>query len=155
MSLEIERKWRVATLPEGLADGVALRQGYLATGASGEVRLRDKGGRLLLTVKRGSGLTRTEVEVDIAPEQFAALWPLTAGARVEKHRHALPCGELCIEVDVFEGDLAGLLLAEVEFSDEAAATSFTPPGWFGTELTGRPGWSNGELACSGLPTAPE
>ncbi len=151
MSLEIERKWRLNALPDGLPDGTALRQGYLSQGGGTEVRLRDKGGQARLTVKQGKGLSRTEVEIDLSREQFDALWPLTRGARIEKRRCVVALGELCAEVDIFEGALAGLLLVEVEFPDEHQARAFVAPPWFGAELTGQAGWSNGDLARAGLP----
>jgi adenylate cyclase len=155
VGVEIERKWRVSEIPGGLPEGTPLRQGYLTRGGDTEVRLRDKGGACVLTVKRGAGLRREEVEVDLDRAQFEALWPLTAGARVEKTRYKLPAGGLTIELDVFEGALTGLTLAEVEFPDEASAVAFDAPGWFGEDLTGRPGWSNGALARQGLPDEPQ
>ena len=48
------------------------------------MRLRRRDGESVLTVKRGSGRTRTEEEIELEPEQFDALWPLTEGRRVEK-----------------------------------------------------------------------
>jgi CYTH domain-containing protein len=57
------------------------------------------------------------------------------------------------EVDEYGGDLAGLVVAEVEFHDEHAAQAFTPPAWFGRELTGEVEYANRSLACNGLPRA--
>lgn len=152
MSVEIERKWFVSTPPEVAGNGTPLRQGYINEDGGTEVRLRAKGDRFLLTVKRGYGMTRTEVEIDLDEEQFEALWPLTAGRRVEKVRHKISHGPYTIELDIFSGSLAPLVVAEVEFSGEDAATSYSPPSWFDVELTGREGWSNGDLARNGLPT---
>ena len=53
---------------------------------------------------------------------------------------------LTIELDVFEDDLAPLLLAEVEFPDEASALSFTPPEWFGTDVTFSSEYHNSTLS---------
>ena len=48
----------------------------------------------------------------------------------------IPLGDgLTIELDLFEGDLAPLVLAEVEFPDEKSASSFTAPDWFGEDVT--------------------
>ena len=58
------------------------------------------------------------------------------------------------EVDRYGGELDGLWTVEVEFDSEQAADAFTPPAWFGTELTGTPGWSNGDLARHGRPAEP-
>jgi CYTH domain-containing protein len=57
------------------------------------------------------------------------------------------------EVDDYTGDLAGLVVVEIEFDDEQAARAFTPPAWFGPELTGEPAYANRSLACDGLPQA--
>ena len=151
MGIEIERKWAVRHLPTDLRDGRSLRQGYLTSSPKSSVRLRDQDGTLLLTVKKGAGLSRTEVEVELTTEQFAALWPLTAGARVEKTRFLLAVGDHTAELDRFSGALAGLLLVEVEFDSEGAAKAFTPPDWFGDELTHATGWTNAELARHGRP----
>ena len=42
---------------------------------------------------------------------------------------------LTAELDIFEGDLAPLMLVEVEFDSEDAANSFSPPDWFGEDVT--------------------
>jgi CYTH domain-containing protein len=57
------------------------------------------------------------------------------------------------EVDEYGGELAGLVVVEVEFPDEQAASAFTPPSWFGRELTGEKPYANRSLACDGLPAA--
>ena len=105
-----------------------------------------------LTVKRGHGLVRDEVELPLEPDAFEQLWPLTEGRRVEKRRHELP-GEdgLTIELDVYRGDLDGLAVAEVEFADEAGAEAFTPPAWMGREVTDDARFKNHRLAVDGLP----
>lgn len=153
MSLEIERKWRVsarADLPTPLPPGKIIQQGYLAVGKD-EVRLRKKGDVTRLTIKRGAGLVRREVEVELSSAQFAALWPLTEGRRVEKVRYAVDYAGSVIEIDEFDGALKGLILAEVEFPDRDAAAAFQPPPWFDGELTGRSEWSNARLAIDGVP----
>ena len=55
------------------------------------------------------------------------------------------------DVDVYAGALAGLCTAEVEFDSEDEAGAFTPPTWFGREVTGERAWSNAALARDGLP----
>ena len=117
--MEVERKFRLRQPPDlSGSDADPIEQGYLAVGPEGEVRLRRKGEQTVLTVKRGAGLSRDEVEVEISPEQFEALWPLTEGRRLRKRRHVLPHDGLEIEVDVYEGELEGLIVAEVEFDSE-------------------------------------
>lgn len=151
---EIERKFLVRTLPDGL-DAVpktAIEQGYLAVDAGGtEVRLRKKGERRLLTVKSGAGLTRLEAEVELTSAQFQSLWPMTAGRRLKKLRHGVPYGALTVEVDVYSGNLSGLCVAEVEFESEGDARAFEPLSWFGVEVTGDPRYLNRTLALLGPP----
>lgn len=150
--VEIERKFLVRELPDlDGADSEEVAQGYLSLGGDGEVRLRRKGERLLLTVKRGEGLAREEVEVPLPAESFEALWPLTEGRRLRKRRHRLPAGELTIELDVYEGALEGLAVAEVEFPGTDAARVFEPPAWLGEEVTGDERYLNETLAVRGRP----
>jgi adenylate cyclase len=150
--VEVERKFLVADPPElDPASGAEIEQGYLATGSDREVRLRRKGARHLLTAKRGSGLAREEAEIEIDRERFDELWPLTEGRRLHKRRHVIPLGELEIEVDVYAGDLDGLVVAEIEFPSEDAARSFEPPKWLGEDVTGNPRYLNETLAAEGAP----
>jgi adenylate cyclase len=150
--MEVERKFLVHDPPE--LNGVSadeIDQGYLAIGSEDEVRLRRKGDRLLLTAKRGGGLSREEAEVELDREAFDRLWPLTEGRRLHKRRHVLPYGDLEIEVDVYAGDLDGLVVAEIEFPTEEEARAFEPPDWLGEDVTGDPRYLNETLAAEGAP----
>jgi adenylate cyclase len=155
MGTEIERKFSLAREPKWLGDCEATRihQGYLAIEGEGgtEVRLRRRDRQTVLTVKRGSGRTRTEEEIDLEPEQFEALWPLTEGRRVAKMRYLVPTETGDIEVDIFEGELAGMVTAEIEFDSEAASDAFEPAEWLGAEVTGDDRYANETLAIHGLP----
>src|SRR3954453_6879861 len=116
VGMEVERKFLVSEPPDlGGTDSDEIEQGYLATGSDGEVRLRRKGEKLLLTAKRGSGLSRQEAEVEIDQESFDELWSLTEGRWLKKRRHVVPYGQHKIEVDVYGGELEGLIVAEIEF----------------------------------------
>jgi adenylate cyclase len=154
VATEIERKWLLSQQPppEVLAvEPELIEQGYLAIGEDGsEVRLRRKNGRPVLTVKSGGGLSRSETEIDVSEEQYTALWPATEGSRVIKHRRRLENG---IEVDLYQGDLDGLAVAEREFDSEAAAIDFDAPDWFGREVTEDRAYKNQQLALRGRPEA--
>jgi adenylate cyclase len=154
MALEVERKFLLPAAPDWLGDHSAqeIEQGYLAIAGDVEVRLRRSDGERLLTVKRGHGEVREEVEVPLTEDQFERLWPLTEPLRIEKRRYVVPLGgELRAEVDVYRGELDGLILAEVEFSSEAAAEAFDLPDWLGREVTGDERYANQTLAQSGGP----
>jgi adenylate cyclase len=148
---EIERKFRVHDLPLPLEHGVRVRQAYLAVDGAIEVRVRDRGGTYVLGVKGGQGLERTEVEVEIEAATFDELWSLATARRIDKTRYRLPTGGHTAELDVYTGSLEGLVVAEVEFTNREEAEAFTPPPWFGDELTGDPRWSNAALATDGPP----
>ena len=147
--MEIERKFLISEAPElGGLESASIEQGYLAVATEGgaEVRLRRRDTRLTLTAKGGGGLARDEAEIELDPERFERLWALTEGRRVHKRRYLIPAGELTIELDVYSGAHEGLIVAEVEFGDEAGAGRFEPPDWFGEEVTGRAEYRNASLA---------
>ena len=152
VGMEVERKFLVPDPPdlEG-ADAEEIVQGYLATGADGEVRLRRKGDTFVLTAKRGAGLSRQEEEVELDRASFDRLWPLTEGRRLHKRRHVLRDGDRRIEVDVYDGDLEGLVVGEIEFESEDEAREFAPPDWLGEEVTGDARYLNETLAARGAP----
>jgi adenylate cyclase len=152
--VEIERKFLVDRLPElGEHESVPIEQGYLAlaTGGGAEVRLRRKAHHRLLTIKGGTGEVRVEEELELGRERFDSLWPLTEGRRVSKTRHLIPDGERTIELDLYRGELDGLATAEVEFLSEADADRYSPPDWFGREVTGDERYLNESLATAGRP----
>jgi adenylate cyclase len=154
VDMEVERKFLVSRPPDlGGATTDEIEQGYLAIGSDGEVRVRRKGDRLLLTAKRGSGLSRQEAEIELDPRSFDELWAMTEGRRLQKRRHVIPLGELKIEMDVYGGDLEGLVVAEIEFPSEEEAKAFEPPGWLGEEVTGDHRYLNETLATAGAPSA--
>jgi len=146
---EIERKFLVKELPDNLAESrcLVIEQGYLATESAGrQVRLRKSGSSTSLTFKVGRGSHREEREIKLSPKQFAVLWPGTAGRRLRKLRYEIPWRNLLIEVDIYRGRHAGLVVAEVEFPDPASCRKFNPPSWFGREVTGEKSYSNVRLA---------
>ena len=146
---EIERKFLVRKLPKDLATfpSTQISQGYLVSMDDGlQVRLRKESGQYSLTYKRGLGNVREEREVALTAEQFATLWPATAGKRLVKTRYEIPFGDRVVEIDLYGGKHEGLIVAEVEFDDEESAINFRPPDWLGDDVTGDPRYSNQLLA---------
>jgi CYTH domain-containing protein len=146
--LEIERKFLVRRLPRGLPrlPHREIEQGYLVVGKDAHVRLRRHGRTCTLTFKRNAQLAREEREMKLSAAQFKILWPATAGARLTKTRYDAPWKKLTIEIDIYRGSNAGLIVAEVEFPDLEAAESFQPPSWLGEEVTAARRYSNVALA---------
>jgi CYTH domain-containing protein len=155
MGVEIERKFLVADREAAVAAAERseeIRQGYVALDPDVEVRVRRIGERRVITVKGGRGEVRRELELEIDAAAFDELWELTEGRRVSKRRHHVPgAGDLVGEVDVYAAELDGLCPVEVEFADEEASAAFSPPAWFGRELTGDDRYANRSLAVDGLP----
>lgn len=151
---EIERKFLIASLPTGFLDehrGERIDQGYLILEDQAELRIRNRAGRCTMTVKQGSGLERLEQEQEIDKELFAMLWPLTVGQRIEKTRYTIDKSGHCLELDLFSGTLAPLILLEVEFTSVAASRNFDPSAFMYKEVTNDRAYSNAMLATAGLP----
>jgi CYTH domain-containing protein len=153
--MEIERKFLVPEPPADLDrwPSTRIEQGYVAIDPDRtEVRLRRWDDGCALAFKQGGGRSRTEEELLLDAEQFERLWPLTEGRRIEKRRHVVDgAGETNLELDVYSGALAGLVVVEVEFGSEQAADAFAPPDWFGREVTDDPRFKNQRLAVDGVP----
>ncbi|MEA2370407.1 MAG: adenylate cyclase [Solirubrobacteraceae bacterium] len=150
--VRVRRRGRPAWSGQGAA-GVGPGSAETGPGSAETGRDAPKPRRTELTIKSGGGRVRVEEEFEIDERRSASLWPLSEGRRVSKTRYRLPGGGgLTIEVDVYTGDLSGLVTAEVEFHSEAASDEFEPPEWFGRELTEDHRYSNRSLAVDGRPT---
>jgi CYTH domain-containing protein len=153
---EIERKFLVTgELPDDLDryPSEEISQGYVAVADDGtEARVRACGDDYTLTVKSGPSRARVEEKIEIDERRFESLWPLTAGRRIEKRRYLIPAGDqLSIELDLYSGELDGLVTAEIEFDSEDQAEAFEPPPWIGSDVTGDGAYSNQSLAVHGRP----
>ncbi|MGU3537961.1 CYTH domain-containing protein [Methylobacterium sp. A54F] len=147
MRFEVERKFLVAH--EGWRGEVAstrrLTDGLVGHFASGKVRVRLDEERAWLTVKGNrTGLARAEFEYEIPrgdAEQMLSL--VCETCLIQRTRHCVPHGGLTWEVDVYDGTLAGMVLAEVELDHEAQAV--TLPDWIGHEVTCDPRFSQSTM----------
>jgi adenylate cyclase len=153
MATEIERKFLVSG--EGWRNSAEssrrIQQGYLAL--EGDVSLRIRiidDNRARLTVKSGAGsMSRDEFEYPVPLEDARDMMRACRGRIVEKTRFAVPYRGFIWEIDVYDGALSGLTVAEVELSAETDEPAI--PGWIGEEVTGDGRWSNAALAANGLP----
>ena len=145
--MEIERKYLVQKLPEDL-DSFPFReleQGYLCTDPV--IRIRRDDDRYELTYKSGGLMVREEYNFPLTEEAYQHLLPKVDGRLIRKRRYRIPLTDtLTIELDLFRGDLAPLVLAEVEFPNKASANSFTPPHWFGEDVTFSSQYHNSNLS---------
>ena len=146
MGKEIERKFLVEGDEwRGESKGTRIRQGYLVTELERSVRVRVRGETGTLTVKGESrGAVRAEYEYAIPKDDAEAMIDdLCLRPLIEKTRHVVAHGGQVWEIDVFEGDNAGLVVAELELDDEDE--SFERPPWLGDEVTDDPRYYNANL----------
>ena len=146
MGVEIERKFLVHNAPfDTWGTGVKIEQGYLARGQEATARVRTFGAKGFLTIKgKTTGISRQEFEYEIPLEDAQALLTLCEGGIIIKRRWLVEIESHIWEVDRFEGDNAGLIVAEIELKTEKEL--FTKPKWLGPEVSDDPRYFNGALS---------
>lgn len=149
--MEIERKYLVNDLPDNLDQypHVEIEQGYLCT--SPTLRIRKMGDVYWLTVKEkvrtdSSAIHNREEEFRLSAEAYNRLKTKCEGHMVCKTRYNIPLDGLTAELDIFHGRHEGLQLVEVEFPSSNVADTFTPPSWFGTDVSTHPEYRNSFLS---------
>ena len=146
MAQEIERKYLVVGEFKHLAhNSMHLVQGYIASGRR-TVRVRIGEGGAWLTIKgpsRNGGLSRFEWEKEIDAKEALELLQLAEGAVIDKVRYYVDYAGHTIEVDEFNGDNEGLVMAEIELASEDENMEL--PTWLGREVTGEKRFYNSHL----------
>ena len=147
MAQEIEKKFLVAgEFKESAKKATRITQGYLSSVPERTVRVRVKGDKGYITVKgigNDSGASRFEWEKEIPVEDVRDLLKICEPGVIDKTRYLVDCDGHTFEVDEFYGDNEGLVVAEVELSDENEA--FSRPSWLGEEVTGDKKYYNSML----------
>lgn len=173
--MEIERKYLIQkeNIPFRPEDYPCrhIEQGYLCT--TPVLRIRRDNNDYILTYKSKGLMIREEYNLPLTPEGYRHLKEKTDGRLIIKDRYVIPLSDgyslssgnvpastqtpipqydtdLLIELDFFKADLEGLILAEVEFPDEETANQFTPPFWFGEDVTYSSRYHNSTLSSSRL-----
>lgn len=160
--MEIERKYLVRFLPDGLEDCQRheLEQGYI--GSSPTIRIRREDNRYVLTIKEhrrpqvgdnvAAPIVNREEEFYLTVESYAHLRTKCDGNFIVKTRYRIPLnteegrGEpLVAELDLFHGALEGFALVEVEVPTVEASCRFVPPEWFGTDVSQDKRYRNSHL----------
>ena len=146
MAKEIERKylvkgqeWKAGT------KGTVYRQGYLSSIKERVVRVRTIEKKGFLTIKGiTKGVSRSEFEYEISIEDAnTMLDEICEKPLIEKKRYKIAVGALIFEVDEFFGENEGLVVAEVELTDEKQKIDL--PDWIGAEVSGDPRYFNSNL----------
>ena len=147
--MEIERKFLIDKIPDSI-DLSSLKcrrieQGYLCT--EPVVRVRRDNDDYYLTYKSKGLMACEEYNLPLNEAAYNTLIKKADGNIITKTRYEIPeKNNLTIELDIFEGKFSGLLLAEVEFSSEAEALAYTPPAWFGKDVTNDASYHNSNMA---------
>jgi adenylate cyclase len=146
MAKEIERKFLVDRDSLGsLVNGMEITQAYISTRGFNTVRARIAGNRAWLTLKgKTEAATRSEFEYEIPLQDARQIIAEMCDARVisKTRYHRNYAGHLW-EIDVFGGENAGLLVAEVELTREDEELQL--PDWVAEEVTLDPRYYNVNL----------
>jgi len=137
--IESELSFLVRYMPDlAGAKFEAIEQAYLNDDPE-PLRLRRKGDKYVLTqkirVKADDFSRKEERELELDRKSYLALQPVFKRS-LSKTRYYLPLTDgLVAEIDVFHGELKGLIMVEVEFTDEEVREKFVPPPWFGRDVS--------------------
>lgn len=147
--MEIERKFLIRQKPEHLDSypHVQIEQGYLSTAPV--LRIRRMDDSYIFTYKSSGLMCREELEAPLTREAYMHLVPKCDGNLITKTRYRIPeIHGYTIEFDLFHGCYEGLMLAEVEFSSEPEAHTFSVPEWFTCEVTQEATFHNSTMSAA-------
>jgi adenylate cyclase len=141
---EIERKFKVNVTQMSFIEElipINIIQGYIHSSSSISTRIRIIDHKAFLTIKGGeSALERDEFEYEIPLSEANEMMTLFCSKLLKKKRYLFYQNDLCWEIDVFEGNLQGLIIAEIELKD--INTPIDPPDWIAEEVTEDPSYLN-------------
>jgi adenylate cyclase len=151
MGTEIERKFLVKddSWRNNVSSQKHIVQGYLVRDKKVTLRVRiiDDAESVITIKAGGSEVSRSEFEYPVPLEDARAMMALCGDATIEKTRHEVNVEGLTWEIDVFGGANEGLVLAEIELSNEDQG--FAKPEWLGAEVSADPAYYNSTLAGIG------
>lgn len=162
MGMEIERKFTIKSLPSNLEDydRHIISQAYLCENPT--VRIRRQDDVYYMTYKKKGLMAHEEYNLDLTKEGFDHLLTKADGNVIKKTRYLIPIDnpkfsadyvapddlQLIIELDVFDEPFAPLIMAEVEFPDEACANAYIPEDWFEADVTSDRKYYNSNMVYS-------
>ena len=153
---ETEKKYLVKYLPTDLCAYAhsMIEQSYISfgdtpNGVEKRLRLMRSGDeeKYFYTEKSNDTISRMEYEAEITKEEYGRLSSCIISNPIIKTRYRLPLNDgLTAELDIYHGELSGLIIVEVEFSSLGDALCFLPPQWFGEDVTENNAYKNKNLA---------
>ncbi|MFM2285993.1 MAG: hypothetical protein RLZZ543_1490 [Bacteroidota bacterium] len=149
MAIEIENKYLVNTFlwnSKLASKSYVIRQAYMHSDPSKTIRVRTKGLKGFITVKgKNTGAARAEFEYEIPLSDAIEMIHTFCSNVIEKTRYEVEFAGKCWEVDVFEGDNEGLIIAEIELNSETEA--YELPLWVKENVTADMRYANSNLAA--------
>ena len=147
--MEIERKFLVKdnSFVDEAFKKRRIVQGYICADAGRSVRVRIRGDEGFLTIKSATnerGWSRYEFEKPISLKEAEELMELCLPGLIDKVRHYVKVENHIWEVDIFNGENEGLIVAEIELESEDDI--FDLPLWVGQEVSGDARYYNSMLA---------
>jgi adenylate cyclase len=147
MGIEIERKFLVKNnlWKKDSTPGTEFKQGYLSRSGNCSVRVRTEGQEANINIKSAAlGIHRQEFEYSIPLDEANELLELFCSSTVCKKRYKVSYAEKIWEIDVFEQENSGLIVAEIELN--SIDEEFLLPPWAGDEVSAIKRYYNTELA---------
>ena len=146
--MEIERKFLIKSLPTDINSYTfhIIEQAYLCTDPV--IRVRKEDDNYYMTYKGKGLMAREEYNLPLNRMAYEQLKSKAEGNIITKKRVLIPYLKYTIELDLFAEPFAPMQLAEVEFESEEEALAFTPPDWFGQDVTNDQTYHNSNMAKS-------
>jgi len=138
--IELEKTYLIKNIPAGLWDcpRKEIFDIYIPQSAEHPVlRVRKNGGKFEMTKKEpidGDTSRQEEQTIILTEAEFIALTQV-AGKKVRKIRYQYGYNGRVAEIDVFQDDLAGLILVDVEFPTVEEKDSFAMPDFCLADVT--------------------
>jgi adenylate cyclase len=149
MAIEIEHKFLLANEDwrRSIQKSVKYKQGYLSSQPTSSIRIRISDNQAWLNIKSATiGTQRLEFEYEIPLPDAEEIINKLCGKLIEKIRHFITHDRNIWEIDEFEGDNQGLIVAEIELAE--VGQKFIKPDWLGAEVTQDLRFYNNNLAIN-------
>ena len=152
--MEIERKYLLSQKLAPMLEkypSQGIEQSYISVSPTIRLRKLTGANKYILTIKGPGSIICEEFELEISDRQYTRLLAKIEGNVIKKTRYMVPLPDGHVaEADVYHGYLSGLMTVEVEFTDVDDMNRFTPPEWFGRDVSEEKEYNNSSLAMRGV-----
>lgn len=132
-----ERRFLLTQIPGHVNDlrSTTIQRGYFCNKSSCEILIEKRGWKHFQIIHTKKNKKRKTLTIQISRKQFKLLWEGTLDSRIFKTEITTQSTIGSIHIDAYLKDLRGLIIAKVNFPDRHSAQAFSPPDWFGAEIT--------------------